>query len=175
VGSNVVATGSGSLNLSALSSAGNFSDVAAIDASIGGIALRPTASTTHPDYSGFAGPSNFGTGGFFDANSGSGNLVLLVDGPGRLGVPAGYVSGTSLGTSTATWDSATFSSLGVTPGSYEWTWGNGATADSFTLDVVSAVPAPLIGRGLPVPLAVGGLLFGAKLLERGRRHRFQFG
>jgi hypothetical protein len=32
-----------------------------------------------------------------------------------------------------------------------------------------AVPAPLIGFGLPVFLAVGGLLFGAKLLERSRR------
>jgi hypothetical protein len=32
-----------------------------------------------------------------------------------------------------------------------------------------AVPAPLIGFGLPVFLAMGGLWFGAKLLERGRR------
>ena len=31
------------------------------------------------------------------------------------------------------------------------------------------VPAPLIGFGLPVFLAVGGLWFGAKLLERSRR------
>jgi hypothetical protein len=33
------------------------------------------------------------------------------------------------------------------------------------------VPAPLIGHGLPVLLAVGGILFGAKLLERGKRRR----
>jgi hypothetical protein len=33
------------------------------------------------------------------------------------------------------------------------------------------VPAPLIGRGLPVLLAVGGLLFGAKLLERSKMRR----
>jgi hypothetical protein len=32
-----------------------------------------------------------------------------------------------------------------------------------------AVPAPLIGRGLPVVLAVGGVLFGAKLLAVERR------
>jgi hypothetical protein len=38
-----------------------------------------------------------------------------------------------------------------------------------------AVPAPVIGRGLPVLLAVGGLLFGAKLLERGKRRRLQLG
>jgi hypothetical protein len=35
-------------------------------------------------------------------------------------------------------------------------------------DVLSPVPAPLIGFRLPVFLAVGGLLFGAKLLERSR-------
>jgi hypothetical protein len=35
--------------------------------------------------------------------------------------------------------------------------------------VVSPVPAPLIGSGFPVLLAVGGVLFGAKLLERGKK------
>jgi hypothetical protein len=33
------------------------------------------------------------------------------------------------------------------------------------------VPAPLIGHGLLVLLAVGGMLFGARLLERGKRRR----
>jgi hypothetical protein len=44
-------------------------------------------------------------------------------------VPAGYVSGHAL-SDTATWDNATFASLGVTPGTYKWTWGTGAHADS---------------------------------------------
>ena len=34
-----------------------------------------------------------------------------------------------------------------------------------------AVPAPLIGHGLSALLAVGGVLFGAKLWERGRKRR----
>jgi hypothetical protein len=38
-----------------------------------------------------------------------------------------------------------------------------------------AVPAPVIGHGLPALLAVGGLLFGAKLLERGKRGGLQLG
>jgi hypothetical protein len=45
----------------------------------------------------------------------------------------------------------------------------------FLVDTVTitpnAVPAPLIGSGLPVLLAVGGILFGAKLSARGKKRR----
>ncbi len=41
-------------------------------------------------------------------------------------------------------------------------------ANSGALGVVG-VPAPVIGRGLPV-LAVDGLFFGAKLLQRSKKH-----
>jgi hypothetical protein len=67
-------------------------------------------------------------------------------------IPHGYTSGHSL-SSTATWNSQTFSSLGVTPGTYVWTWGTGAHADSFTLQVgpATAMPEPasltLLGIG----------------------------
>jgi hypothetical protein len=37
------------------------------------------------------------------------------------------------------------------------------------------VPAPIVGHGLLVLLAVSGVLFGARLLERGKRHRLRFG
>jgi hypothetical protein len=47
-----------------------------------------------------------------------------------VGVPVGYVFGTPLGTSTDTWNGATFASLGVTPSTYKWTWETGADADS---------------------------------------------
>ena len=40
---------------------------------------------------------------------------------------------------------------------------------------VVGVPAPLIGHGFPVLLAVGGLLLGAKLFERGKKQRLQLG
>jgi hypothetical protein len=45
-----------------------------------------------------------------------------------------------------------------------------APASSPTSTFTAAVPAPLIGRGLPVLIAVGGVFFGAKLVER-RRNR----
>jgi len=50
-------------------------------------------------------------------------------------VPQGYVSGTPL-SDTATYNSATFGSLGVTPGTYVWTWGTGAN-QNFTLQIGS--------------------------------------
>jgi hypothetical protein len=40
--------------------------------------------------------------------------------------------------------------------------------DNITL---GAVPAPIMGHGLPSGLAVAGILFGAKLLQRSRRRR----
>ena len=39
-------------------------------------------------------------------------------------------------------------------------------------DPYGVVPAPPIGRGLPVLLAAGGILFGAKLLGRSKRRRW---
>jgi hypothetical protein len=57
-----------------------------------------------------------------------------------LGVPSGYVSDSPL-SETSTYLSQTFSSLGVTPGTYKWTWGSGAN-QNFTLVVESAVPEP---------------------------------
>jgi hypothetical protein len=38
---------------------------------------------------------------------------------------------------------------------------------------LSAVPAPVIGHGLFVLLAIGGVLFGGKLLESFKKHRLQ--
>ena len=66
-------------------------------------------------------------------------------------VPRGYVSGDFLSNS-ATYSGKTFATLGVTPGTYVWTWGTGAN-QNFTLEipptpgppVVSTSPATLIG------------------------------
>ena len=87
------------------------------------------------DYYGavFNGPTNFGSGSPTAATSGSGDLVGLFFGGPYLFVPQGYISGTAL-SDTATYDNATFSSLGVTPGTYEWTWGAGAN-QNFTLKI----------------------------------------
>ena len=116
------------------------------------------------DYIGLTGPTSFGIGRFTQASSGTGELVgvsATTPPPGMriLVVPAGYISGTAL-SEDSTWNNQTFGDLGVTPGTYVWTWGSGSTADSFTLIIgAAAVPEPssllLLGVGLGVLLLVG--------------------
>ena len=91
-------------------------------------------------YSGITGPSNFGSGGFTAASSGSGDRVGIDNDGKVLFVPLDYVSDSPL-SDTSTYLSQTFGSLGVTPGTYEWTWGSGAN-QNFTLVIGTVVPEP---------------------------------
>jgi hypothetical protein len=95
---------------------------------------------------GLSGPTSFGPGNLFGfANGGGGNMVGIAAGSSSefkgvlLSVPKGYVSGTALSDS-ATYRSKTFATLGVTPGTYVWKWGAGAN-QNFTLQIL---PAPNI-------------------------------
>jgi hypothetical protein len=75
-------------------------------------------------YYGLTGPSSFGSGpSSIFASSGSGDIVGAASGS-ELYVPDGYVTDSAL-SDTATYLGRTFSSLGVTPGRYEWAWGSG--------------------------------------------------
>jgi hypothetical protein len=67
-----------------------------------------------------------------------------------------------------TWDPESVSFSGTAESVVFSGSGNQIGFDNVT---VGAVPAPLVGHGLTGVLAVGGILFGAKLLERGRRRR----
>jgi hypothetical protein len=139
VGANVVATGSGPIDLTGLSFSGTVSSFSTeIFPSIGFINTGLSGFFVDK-YLGFSGPGSFGSGTETVANSGSGDLVSISLALG-LSVPQGYVSGTPLSDS-ATYDNATLSSLGVTPGTYEWTWGVGQN-QNFTL---IAVPEPRVG------------------------------
>jgi hypothetical protein len=179
-GTSVVAAGSGTIDLTALGNRfGSGTLSAAIASGRGLIFTGPTASEPSESYVGLTGPLSFGSSEIAHvADSGSGDTVGIWGEFQELLVPAGYISGTPLA-STAMWDNASFTSLKVTPGIYVWTWGSGATADSFDLCigdvrcpiVFPAAPAPLIGRGLPLFLTIGGILIGAKLLERKTKRR----
>jgi hypothetical protein len=147
-GSSVVATGSGTINTTALTVNGTVFNYAYVIPSQAQASLGPngnTFSATETILAGITGPGNFGTAGQVYATSGSGNGIAIDGHDGFLLVPSGYVSGATL-SDTATFAGATISSLGITPGTYTWNWGSGASADSFTM--TSAVPEPsLLGVG----------------------------
>ena len=159
-GSNVVANGSGTINTSALTGIQLAYINSGICASDGpgtymDMMVGPSTVALVMEWNGFTGPSNFGAGvSLYHATSGSGDMVGIFD--GVLFFPAGYVSGASLSDS-ATWANQTFGSLGVTPGTYTWTWGSGPTADSLTLNA-TATPEPASA----VLLLGGGALLGLR-------------
>src|SRR5205814_3783925 len=91
---------------------------------------------------GASGPTSFGIGRTTFANSGGGKMVGITATSSsefkgvHLSVPRGYVSGTALSDS-ATYSGKTLATLGLTPGTYVWTWGAGAN-QNFTLQIPPA-------------------------------------
>jgi hypothetical protein len=164
-GSNVVAAGSGEIDLTGLRLIYTHLETASLQPIAAITGVGPLSALDDEFVGTFSGPATFGPGlGFTAPNTGSGDLVIMnnfILGPG-LFVPHGYISNSPLSGS-STWDSATFSSLGVTPGTYEWTWGSGVN-QNFVLD---AVPEPSLLK----PLAV--ILFGWLGLTIARRRKAQ--
>jgi len=147
VGSSVIETGSGTLNVDGLFSSGTFGESAELYPMFAiSISGAPGSETAYRGL--IIGPGTFGTGGAVRATSGVGDSVGIEGSVSQgtvLGLPEGYVSGTTSLLTSATYANQSFSSLGIDPGSYTWTWGgggSGTTADSFTLDIGVAAPPP---------------------------------
>lgn len=145
IGSDVIATSIGSIDLTGLTL---ITETTYTSAS----ALRPTdafvatgSATTTNGYSGITGPRDIGFGSVVNATSGSGTPfglnIFPVNRPAglaRLFLPLNYVSGQSIEGS-ATFANATLQSLGLTVGQYTYAAPN----DSVVINVVaSAVPEP---------------------------------
>jgi hypothetical protein len=80
-------------------------------------------------------------------------------------VPANYVSGIVLSGS-ATYNQATLVTLFVTPGTYVWTWGEGAN-QNFTLQIGPVgVPGPSVPDGGSTVSLLGCGLLGLAALRR---------
>jgi hypothetical protein len=146
VGPDVVATGSGAIDLHGLRFSASGTRDPAMDPVVEGVlgfAFIATGSTSSSVdfYSGGTGPRSFGEFPFVEhASSGSGNMVGA--GTDRferayITVPKGYRSGSALSNS-ATYSGHTFATLHVTPGTYVWKWGTGAN-QNFTLQIEAPV------------------------------------
>ncbi len=142
-GPNVVMSGSGTVDLTGLTFVFP-SDFFPFVEPVGGLLLNGGVSNfvATDVYSGTSGPTQFGSGGITRPNSETGDLVGINNGTGDdfVYVPSGYVSGSSLSGS-MTFNNTTISALGITGGTYTWTWGTGPDADSFII-VVPTAPEP---------------------------------
>lgn len=157
-GGNVVAQGSGSLNLAGTTPVGGVaSTVPLIGPTFGLLYTGPGGNLTR--YGGLTGPASFGPSAITSATSATGQLVGIQAASLRLFVPPGYVSGSPL-TSSATWNATTLVTLGATPGTYVWTWAG----DTYTVNVgmappsVSATPVPTLPAGIWSVIGLSGLL-----------------
>lgn len=162
-GGNVVMSASGSLNINdltlAVSGAGPLGS--------GGIGVNSATfimgntGDNYDEYEGFTStPSNFGTGGGGSSSSSSGDVFgVIFQGtpPYQLVVPVGYTTGTPI-SSTQTFNSATFASLGLVEGTYTYSWGSGANADSINVVVGGGgvTPTPTATSATPTPTPTSG-------------------
>ena len=164
VGPNVVATGSGAFDLTGLPVKARGFSQTLIQPFLGNIV---TGSSNFCDVYGttITGPNSFGIGIEVLANIGIGDLVGMAFNGGHesfLLVPVGYVSGTALS------DSATYNNLTLvtfaTPGTYVWTWGDGAD-QNFTLQIGS-VGVPRVPEGGSTVSLLGFVLLGLAAVRR---------
>jgi hypothetical protein len=156
VGSNVVAVGSGSYDVTDLTIVG-------VDTVLGGY-VEPSAGILQiggpapgdygVEYAGISGPLSLGPGtnGTDTGQPPGGGNPFGVYGSDLLAY-TGYVSGQPL-MATSIWLNATIGSLGLAPGTYVYTWGSGAHADSLTINIVPE-PSSLVMAGVAMAAGVG--------------------
>lgn len=148
VGSDVVMTATGSVDLTDLIAQSNQSWASGNNGVQSGassneyVATGVAGATTTPYQTTFTTVGgSFGERAFLAPSSVSGDIAGFLDGAATdfVWVPAGYVSGTALN-GTSTFNSTTLAGMGLIPGDYTWGW-SGASPDTITVSV-SAVPEP---------------------------------
>ncbi len=155
VGSDVVASVSGSVNTEGLTLHGSGFWNGVIQPNLGILIVDQPTSHTVGYWKGLTvSDTSFGTSGTSVASdSFTGNYLAGIDlAQDYVILPWGYVSGTVI-SSTATWNDTTLSALGVTEGTYTATYNGGA--DSI---VVNIVPEPATFSLVVMVAAVGFLI-----------------
>ena len=92
MGPNVVANGSGAINLTGLTFIFGATAFGNSIQAIGGYSTLGAVPADLSRFSGFSGPTSFGSGGVHFANTGSGDFVGVNADGGVIVVPHGYVS-----------------------------------------------------------------------------------
>ncbi|WP_147262680.1 hypothetical protein [Roseiarcus fermentans] len=158
-GSNVVATGSGTLDLAGLTKGATTQGKAAVYSSslLSVLTVGPTTATSERGYSGATVLASFGNGGSHLANAGSGDGFGIA--AGEIYVPSSFASGGSLSGS-ATWSGETLADLGLTPGTYVSSWAS----DEITVDV--SAPAPEFSTWAMMLAGFGGLTLAGRRASR---------
>ena len=150
VGSDVVMSGGGSANTSALTSGASQSNGSIIYPDGDYISLLSAGLTNVIPWTTVPGINpNMGSGGNTQSFNRTGpysfGILENFFGDGFLYLDVAYVSGTEIGPKTATFTNKSFTTLGINTGTYTWTWGSGATEDSFTVQVGPApTPTPTV-------------------------------
>jgi PEP-CTERM motif len=164
VGSDVVATGSGSFDTTDLTVYSVGYNNIAVTGNVGYALLGPGPSGLGGPIEsliGLSGPYSFGSGNYVNASSGSGDLFGVQGAFPALYAPAGYVSGTSL-SATDTWSDSTISGIGLTDGTYVYTWGSGNHAGTLTVNV-GAVPEPSTWAMMILGFAAVGMVYRRRI------------
>jgi len=171
VGGDVVVTGSGSANTSALIPEGSDNTWANVFSNAQVYAGPDAFSDGNVGlWIGLSGPLIVGNDPsvFENPSSGSGELfgVLANNGSNqsRLVLPDGYSSGANL-TGSSIFTGSTLAHFGLTAGQISvWLWGSGANADSLRLEVLAPAPATV-----PAPLPIAGAAAAFPICRRLRR------
>lgn len=138
IGGNVVFSGAGSIDITGLTYNSDHTLSSIMSPEDGFVAFA--AATTSVYISPSLGVVAFGPGVTAASDSVLGNEFIIYSdaSSGLIGVPVGYSSGDPLSFS-ATFNGSTMASLGMTPGTYQWT----LPSDTVTLNVGAAVvPEP---------------------------------
>lgn len=160
-GSDVVATLSGSIDdLTGTTLVATQSDTITsfIRPESGVVGFGPGGTASFNIYGGFSlVPSSYGTSSSLSASSltGSSRFYVRNNPLSPMFLPAEYVLGTPMA-ATATYSGQSFASLGITEGTYVWSWAG----DSVTLNIGGGPePVPEPGTWAAAALLVGGAAF----------------
>jgi hypothetical protein len=156
-GGDVVAAGGGSIDLTGLQFEGS-AIVGATGALWPSMASVITGTNVFVDlYSSVSGPGPFGPGGLIGGSNGSGDAFGLFQ--GDVVVPQGYMSGSPL-IGSVTFVGETFKSLGLTPGTYVYTWNSSPVPAAFQDDSLTVNIAPIPEPATWAMMALGFIGLG---------------